>query len=51
MQQERSGNLCETAGLVRGREMVADATKVEENADLDFLRPRLKEVIDDHLAE
>jgi transposase len=44
-------DLCDAAGLVWGRELLADATKVEANADLDSLRPRLKEVIDDHLVE
>jgi transposase len=44
-------DLCEAAGLVWGRELLADATKVQANADLDSLVPRLKEVIDDHLVE
>jgi transposase len=48
---EQIVDLCEGAGLVWGREMLADATKVQANADLDSLKPRLKEVIDDHLVE
>jgi transposase len=44
-------DLCEEDGLVWGRELVADTTKVEMNADLDSLRPRLKEVVDDLLVE
>lgn len=44
-------DLCEEAGLVWGKELLADATKVQANADLDSLKPRLKEVVDDHLVE
>src|SRR4051812_38342866 len=48
---EQVVDLCEDAGLVWGKELLADATKVQANADLDSLTPRLKEVIDDHLVE
>lgn len=44
-------DLCENAGLVWGKELLADAAKVQANADPDSLRPRLKEVINDHLVE
>jgi hypothetical protein len=37
--------------LVWGKELLADATKVQATADPDSLKPRLKEVIDDHLVE
>src|SRR4051812_50113789 len=44
---EQVANLCEDAGLVWGTELLADATKVQvqANADSDSLKPRLKEVI------
>jgi DDE family transposase/transposase-like protein DUF772 len=44
-------DLCVEAGMVWGGELLADATKVRANADLDSLTPRLKEVIDDHLVD
>ena len=37
-------------GLIWGREVLVDATKVPGNADLDSLVPRLKDVVDDHLS-
>ena len=43
--------LCEQAGLIWGRELLASATKVPGNADMDSLVPRLKEVVDEHLVE
>lgn len=43
--------LCEQAGLIWGKELLVDATKVPGNADVDSLIPRLKEVVGDHLAE
>ncbi|MBV9280786.1 MAG: IS1182 family transposase [Chloroflexi bacterium] len=43
-------DLCDEAGLVWGQELLADATKVQANADPDSLVPRLKEVMDDHLV-
>ena len=42
---------CDAAGLIGGQEVLADATKVPGNADLDSLVPRLKEVVDEHLVE
>jgi len=44
-------DLCEADGLIRGREVLVDATKVPGNASKDSLVPRLKEVVDDHLVE
>ena len=44
-------DLCTAAGLVWGREVLVDASKVPGNADLDSLVPRLKDVVDDHLVE
>jgi transposase len=44
-------DLCEEDGLIRGREVLVDATKVPGNASKDSLVPRLKEVVDDHLIE
>ena len=37
---EQVVDLCQQAGLVWGRELYVDATKVEANADLDSLIPR-----------
>src|SRR5262249_60661337 len=42
-------DLCQQAGLVWGKELFFDATKVRANADPDSLRPRLREVTQ-HLA-
>jgi len=42
-------DLCDEAGLICGRELVADATRVPGNASMDSLVPRLSEVVDDHL--
>jgi transposase len=44
-------DLCEDGGLIWGREVLVDATKVPGNASMDSLVPRLKEVVDDHLVE
>jgi transposase len=43
--------LCQEAGLVWGKEIIFDATKVRANAALDSVVPRLKEVVDGHLVE
>jgi transposase len=43
-------DLCQDAGLVWGKEVIADATKVPGNAAMDSLAPRLSEVIDGHLV-
>lgn len=42
---------CQQVGLIWGKELLVDATKVPGNADNDSLVPRLKEVVDDHLVE
>ena len=44
-------DLCDNAGLIWGKEVLADATRVPGNAAMDSLVPRLKAVIDDHLVE
>jgi transposase len=44
-------DLCQQAGLVWGRELLVDATKVRANAALDSFVPRLAEVVDDHLVQ
>jgi len=41
---------CAKAGLVRGNELIFDATKVRANASMDSLTPALRLVVDDHLA-
>ena len=41
--------LCQKAGLVWGKELHFDATRVRANADVDSLVPRLGEVIDGHV--
>jgi transposase len=46
---ERVVELCQEAGLVWGKELFFDATKVRANADVDSLVPRLGRVIDDHV--
>lgn len=43
-------DLCVAAGLVWGQELVADATRVPANADIDSLVPRLRVVVDDKLV-
>ena len=42
--------LCQEAGLVWGKELLADATRVPGNASVDSLVPRLREVVDDQLV-
>ena len=41
---------CVQAGLVWGKELIFDATKVRANAAMDSLTPVLRLVVDDHLA-
>ncbi len=41
---------CVQAGLVWGKELIFDATKVRANASMDSLAPVLRLVVDDHLA-
>ena len=43
-------DVCVEAGLVWGRELVADATRVPANAAMDSLVPRLRLVVDDELV-
>src|SRR3954454_20448771 len=43
--------LCQAAGLVWGKELLFDATKVRANADLDTLVPRFSWQAKQHLAE
>jgi transposase len=43
-------DLCQEAGLVWGKELLADATRVPGNASTDSLVPRLSEVVDGHLV-
>jgi transposase len=47
---EQVVDLCQEAGLVWGKELLADATRVPGNASMDSLVPRLREVVDDHLV-
>ncbi|MBA2443975.1 MAG: transposase [Nocardioidaceae bacterium] len=48
---EQVVDLCQEAGLVWGRELYVDATKVEANADLDSLVPRFAFEAKTHLAD
>jgi transposase len=41
---------CAKAGLVWGKELIFDATKVRANASMESLKPALRLVVDDHLA-
>jgi len=43
--------LGDKAGLIWGKELLVDATKVPANAADRSIVPRLREVIDDHLLE
>ena len=47
---EKIVDLCQEAGLVWGRELYFDATKVEANADLDSLVPRFYHAAKTHVA-
>ena len=44
-------DLCQEAGLVRGRELYVDASKVEANADADSLIPRFAHDAKTHVAD
>jgi IS5 family transposase len=44
-------DLCEDAGLIWGKEVLADVTRVPGNAAMASLVPRLKVVVDDHLVD
>jgi transposase len=48
---ERVVELCQAAGLVRGKELVFDATRVRANAGLDSLVPRFYLRAKQHVAE
>jgi transposase len=48
---EQIVDLCDAAGLIWGKELLVDATKVRAHASMDSLVPRLAEVVDDHLVE
>jgi transposase len=48
---EQIVELCQAAGLVWGKELLFDATKVRANADLDSLVPRFYWQAKQHLAE
>ena len=48
---EQVVDLCQEAGLVWGRELYVDATKVEANADLDSLVPRFCHEAKTHVAD
>jgi transposase len=48
---ERVVDLCQEAGLVWGRELYFDATKVDANADLDSLVPRFYYDATAHIAD
>jgi transposase len=44
-------DLCEDAGLIWGKEVLADATRVPGNAAMESLVPRLRTLVDDHLVD
>src|SRR5215210_4931831 len=48
---EKIVDLCQEAGLVWGRELYVDATKVEANADLDSLMPRFYHEAMTHITD
>jgi transposase len=48
---EQVVDLCQEVGLVWGRELYFDATKIEANADLDSLVPRFYHAAKTHVAE
>jgi transposase len=48
---ERIVDLCQEAGLLWGRELYVDATKVQAHADLDSLVPRFDHEAKAHVAE
>ncbi len=48
---ERVVELCAEAGLVWGKELFFDATRVRANAALDSLAPRLGDVVGDHIEQ
>jgi transposase len=48
---ERVVELCAAAGLIWGKELFFDATRVRANADIDSLVPRLGDVVGDHIEQ
>ncbi|MGI8916028.1 MAG: transposase [Chloroflexota bacterium] len=48
---ERVVALCQEAGLVWGKELFFDATRVRANAAIDSLVPRLGDVVGDHIEQ
>jgi transposase len=46
---ERVVELCQAAGLIWGKELFFDATRVRANASVDSVVPRLGRVVDDHV--
>src|SRR5829696_2302311 len=48
---ERVVDLCQAAGMVWGKELFFDATKIEANADLNSLMPRFFHEAKGHIAE
>jgi transposase len=48
---ERVVELCQEAGLVWGKELFFDGTKVRANADFDSLTPRFAQAAREHVAE
>src|SRR6266581_2369133 len=48
---ERILELCQDAGLVWGKELFFDGTKVRANADIDSLTPRFAQAAREHVTE
>jgi len=48
---ERVVEHCDEAGLIWGKELFFDATRVRANADIDSLAPLLGEVVGDHIRQ
>ena len=48
---ERVAELCQEAGLVWGKELFFDGTKVQANADVDSLTPRFAQAARDHVTD
>ena len=48
---DRVVELCQDAGLVRGKELFFDGTKVRANADFDSLTPRFARAAREHVTE
>jgi transposase len=48
---DRVVELCQAAGLVWGKELFFDSTKVQANADMDSLTPRFAQAAREHLVQ